>query len=167
MGEGNKTPKPSLARGSVNLRTAPSKSGPSSITRYWQPQLFEPLRKAELILMSRKRRHKSFYSFKDAKSRMCNLLHTWCCSGTNENEIFMAIAHVSCKVQSSYKETLRRKQGAITTYFSAEQGPKLEKGFSRVIAGPKSSNSNRGGNSPRGISPDTQIYWTIQWALIQ
>lgn len=37
--------------------------------------------------MSRKRRYKSSYSFQDAKSRMCHLLHTWCYSGTKEIEI--------------------------------------------------------------------------------
>jgi len=37
--------------------------------------------------MSRKRRHKLSRIFKDAKSRMCNLLHTLCYSRTKEIEI--------------------------------------------------------------------------------
>lgn len=67
----------------------------------------------------------------------------------------MAVAHVSYKVQSTYRETLRRKQGEIANYFLGELGPELEKAFSRATAGPKSSNSNRDGNVPRGMSPDT------------
>lgn len=68
----------------------------------------------------------------------------------------MAVAHVSFKVLSSNRETPRRRQGGIAMHFPWERESKLEKGFGRATAEPKSSNRNRDGNAPRGMSPNTQ-----------
>lgn len=65
----------------------------------------------------------------------------------------MPVALVSSEVQSSYRETLTRRQGAVATDFTGEWQPELEKRFSKATAGPTSSSTNRECNVPQGKSP--------------
>lgn len=153
MGKGIRLLKQSLAWGSVELENhtfktwtilrneglRASATQTSSGGRGWT--WFQGRDSTKIILQQ---------GFKDAKPWICYVRDV--IVGTSQDWDFTAVAHVSHKVQSSNRETPRRKQGTIAIYFLWEWENELEKGISRATGGPKNSKSTRDGNAPQGMS---------------